>query len=72
MNWLRDAFRRWKAKHWDRQPFFDEGVNFVHMGFDTPPLRAFWDKRGKSVITASKWLLVLIGGALILRLLGLG
>lgn len=34
MSWLKEAFRRWKAKNWDRQPFLDEGANFVHLGFD--------------------------------------
>ncbi len=72
MKWAKDALRRWKERNWDRQPFVDEGHNFVHLGFKSPRLRAFWDKRGKSVITASKWLLALIGGALILRFLGLG
>lgn len=72
MKQLRDAFRRWKERNWDRKPFVDEGANFIHLGFDTPRLRAFWDKRGKSVITASKWLLALVGGALLLRFLGLG
>ncbi len=71
MNWLKEAFGRWKAKNWDRQPFLDEGANFVHLGFDSPPLRGLWDKHGKSVITASKWLVALVGGALILKLLGL-
>lgn len=67
-----EAWKKLKAKHWDEDFFVDDGPHFVHMGFNRPPIRTFWERHKRLVIATSKWLLALVAGALILRLLGLG
>lgn len=38
MNWLKKAFRRWKARHWDGT----EGNDNHPLGWSPPPLRRAW------------------------------
>ncbi len=72
MKWAKDAFRRWKQKHWDLSLYTHESEHFSMMGFDRPPLRRLWENHRALIITGAKWLLALVAGALILRLIGLG
>lgn len=65
MNWLRDAFRRWKERHWDKEYFPEDRGGIT-------PLRVFWEKRRESIMTLALWLIALIAGALILSIIGLG
>lgn len=65
MNWLRDAFRRWKERHWDKEYFPEDRGGIT-------PLRAFWEKRRASIMTFALCLIALIAGALILSIVGLG
>lgn len=71
MKRLKEAFARWKAKHWDEQVFFSRDGGIPWLGFDRPPLRAFWEKHRRLFFKAGPWLGCLIGGAIILRLIGL-
>jgi hypothetical protein len=72
MKLAKDAFRRWKKKNWDLSLYTRDSEHFSMMGFDRPPLRRLWENHKASIITASKWLLALVSGTLILRLIGLG
>jgi hypothetical protein len=40
-------------------------------GFTPPPLRAFWNKYKALIFKAGPWLGGLVGGAIILKLIGL-
>lgn len=71
MKRLKEAFERWKAKNWDEQFWSSEGENFSMAGFTPPPLRAFWEKHKSLVFKVGPWLGGLIGGAIILKLIGL-
>jgi hypothetical protein len=71
MKRLKAAFARWKRKHWDNQFWSSEGQQFVMMGTSPPPLRALWEKHKALVFKAVPWLGGLIGGAIILKALGL-
>ncbi len=44
MKALKAMFSRWKAKHWDLKVVCINEPSFSFLGFDRPPLRAFWEK----------------------------
>ncbi|MEE1922660.1 hypothetical protein V0R50_10430 [Pseudomonas sp. 148P] len=71
MKRLKDAFARWKAKHWDEELRIHDSEHFSMIGFDRPPLRRAWDQHKAVIKQVGAWLLALIAGALILKLLGL-
>ncbi len=71
MKRLKEAFARWKSKHWDEQYWSSEGPGYSMAGLTPPPLRAFWEKHKGLVFKAGPWLGGLIGGAIILKLIGL-
>ena len=70
MKSLKVALARWKAKHWDEQ-VFTRGGDIPWLGFDRPPLRAFWEKHKGLIFKVGPWLGGVIGGAIILRAIGL-
>ncbi|WP_353742565.1 hypothetical protein WHX55_10945 [Pseudomonas fluorescens] len=72
MKRLKEAFARWKTKHWDEKAYIHDEPMFLMMGFERPPLRAFWEKHKVSILKAAPWLASLIGGAIILKIVGLG
>ena len=72
MDRIKSAIRRWKEKNWDERPVFHDDPIHPSLGFERPPIRAFWEYRKGRIITISNWLLALVAGAAILRLLGLG
>ncbi len=69
MNWLRDAFRRWKERHWDKEYFPSEGLGQRREG--KTGLRRLWEDPSKLLISALLWLFGTICCALVLRALGL-
>jgi hypothetical protein len=71
MKRVKEAFARWKAKHWDLKPYIHDEPMILVMGFDRPPLRALWEKYKHLVFKFGPWLACLIGGAIILKLVGL-
>ncbi len=71
MKRVKEALARWKAKHWDSKPYIHDEPGVLMMGFDTPPLRALWEKRKGLLFKAGPWLGGLICGAIILKLIGL-
>lgn len=71
MKKIKEAFKRWKEKHWDLQMYTHDDVFFGMIGFDRPPLRAFWEKNKRLILKVAPWLGSLIGGAIILKLIGL-
>lgn len=71
MKRFKEAFGRWKAKHWDLQMYTHDEEFFGMIGFDRPPLRAFWERRKSLILKFGPWLAGLIGGAIILKLIGL-
>ena len=70
MKSLKQAFARWKEKHWDEQ-VFSQRDDIPWFGFDRPPLRAFWEQYKELFFKVGPWLCGLIGGAIILKLIGL-
>lgn len=71
MKKLQEAWERWKSQHWDDKHRVEEGASYVWLQVDRPPLRRFWEDHKTRIKKAAIWLLALIGGALILKLLGL-
>jgi len=71
MKRLHEAFARWKAKHWDKSVYSYDGGSFGMLGFNSPPLRAFWEKHGERIKKLGMWLLALIAGGVITKLVGL-
>ncbi|WP_207864932.1 hypothetical protein [Pseudomonas sp. 58(2021)] len=71
MKRFKKIFERLKEKHWDLKPYLDEGPMYAILGFDRPPLRAFWEKHKASIMKLLPWLAGLICGAVILKFLGL-
>jgi len=64
------VFARLKQKHWDEELYLGTPEE-PWIGIDRPPLRRMWIKHKGLLITAAYWLGGLIGGALILKLIGL-
>lgn len=61
---------RWKARHWDaRFEFEDEPVPWLQ--YHEPPLRMLWRRYSRFIVHALRWLLPLVAGAVILKVLGL-
>ena len=71
MKKINEAFKRWKEKHWDLKAYVHEEPLLLMMGFNRPPLRAFWEKHKALILKVRPWLGGLIGGAVILKILGL-
>ncbi len=65
MNWLKEAFRRWKAKHWDNEYFPEDRGGIT-------PQRKLWEDWRWLVIAAARGAALLAVGALFLRVIGLG
>lgn len=71
MKVAKEAFAKLKAKHWDRKAYTYNDENFAMMGFDSPPLRRAWEAHGSAIKKAAIWLLALIAGGVITKVLGL-
>jgi len=71
MEKIKAAFRRWKEKHWDLSLYTHDSEFFSMAGFNRPPLRRFWEEHRSSIKKALIWLLALIAGGVITKLLGL-
>ena len=71
MKALKAMFARWKKKHWDLKVVSINEPSFSFLGFDRPPLRAFWEKHKGLFFKAGPWLGGLVGGAIILKFIGL-
>lgn len=71
MEKIKAAFKRWKEKHWDLKLYIHNSEFFSMTGFNRPPLRRFWEKHGANIKKAGVWLLALIAGGLITKLLGI-
>lgn len=70
MKKIKALLARWKVKHWDDEwRVLDEPLPWLQV--DRPPLRAFWEKHKKSFFKVVPWLAGLIGGAAILKVIGL-
>jgi len=70
MEKIKTLWASWKAKHWDDEwRVLDEPIPWVQI--DRPPLRKFWEKHKQWLSKVLPWLVGLIGGALILKALGL-
>lgn len=71
MKAARDLFKKLKAKHWDRQAYTYNDEHIAMMGFDSPPLRRAWETHGGTIKKIGIWLMTLIAGGVISKLLGL-
>ncbi|MQA53710.1 hypothetical protein [Pseudomonas piscis] len=71
MKAARNLFAKLKAKHWDKKLYTYDDENFSMMGFDSPPLRRMWEEHRETIKKVSVWLLALIAGGVISKLLGL-
>lgn len=60
-----------KAKHWDKTAYSYDGGDFMMLGFNSPPLRAFWEKHGTNIRKVFTWLFLLIAGGVVSKFLGL-
>ena len=49
MKKIKELWKRWKVKHWDQSVYTHDGGDFGMLGFNSPPLRAFWDKHGANI-----------------------
>lgn len=72
MKKIKELWKRWKVKHWDQSVYTYDGGDFGMLGFNSPPLRAFWDKHGAKIKKAIIWLFLLVAGGVITKVLGLG
>jgi len=61
-----------KARHWDCELRSEEYPDSLFVWVESPPIRTWWNRYGKSVMRVLRWLAALIAGALILRFFGLG
>lgn len=71
MKRVRKLFAKLKAKHWDQKPYSYSDEHFAMFGFDSPPLRRAWEAHGSTIKKVAIWLLALIAGGVITKLIGL-
>lgn len=71
MKKIKETFKRLKEKHWDLSLYTHESEHFSMAGFNRPPLRRFWEEHKTHIKKVSIWLVALIAGGLITKLLGL-
>ncbi|MCT8164986.1 MULTISPECIES: hypothetical protein [unclassified Pseudomonas] len=71
MKAAKDLFEKLKAKHWDKKPYSYSDEHFAMFGFDSPPLRRAWESHGSTIKKVGIWLLALIAGGVITKLIGL-
>lgn len=71
MKKIKALWSRWKVKHWDKSVYTYDGGDFGMLGFNSPPLRAFWEAHGTKIRKSVTWLILLIAGGVISKLVGL-
>jgi hypothetical protein len=71
LNKRKNLFAKWKSKHWDHKLFTCNELHYSLIGFDTPPLRAAWEKARKPISKFGPWFGGVIFGAVIQKLMGL-
>jgi hypothetical protein len=71
MKAAKDFAAKLKAKHWDKKPYTYSDEHVAMFGFDSPPLRRAWETHGPTIKKVAIWLLALVAGGVITKLLGL-
>lgn len=71
MKAARDLFKKLKSKHWDRKAYTYSDEHISMMGFDSPPIRRAWESHGSTIKKVAIWLLALVAGGVITKLIGL-
>lgn len=65
------VFARWKEEHWDIKPDIDNRDPVFFLSISTPWPRRVWEKHRGWIKQVFIWLLALIAGGVITKLLGL-
>lgn len=71
MKAAKELFAKLKAKHWDQKPYSYSDEHVSMFGFDSPPLRRAWEAHGATIKRVATWLLALVAGGVITKLIGL-
>lgn len=71
MKAIKDLLAKLKAKHWDKKAYSYSDEHFSMFGFNSPPLRRAWEAHGATIKKVATWLLALVAGGVITKLIGL-